>query len=200
MPCCLCGEIHPLRIHAILIRKIRTEVETNTDINIISIYCIGAKKKGWQYTKRILPSFVIPECNITLDKVLRCIKKYPAGRINYEEAGFILGTLDDRTIERHILMGRRMIEKSNVVLAEVLSSLSGYAHIPEMKVGESGYAYLQLLVAEADLTAIRMGATNNELTTEIIYVHGTYVWEKCRNSLKTVTDRVFHSLLFFDTR
>jgi len=142
---------------------------------------------------------VIPECNITLENVWRCIELHPEGRIDYEEVWSILGTLDNRTIEKHILLGRRMIEKSNVILAEVLSSLSGYAHIPELKAGESGYAYLQLLVAEANLTAVRMGVTGYEPTAEIIYVQGTYVWEKCRNCLKTTLNRVFHTLLFFDT-
>ena len=45
-PCRLCGEIHRLRIHAAVRRKIRADEEENTDILIISIYCIRAKKKG----------------------------------------------------------------------------------------------------------------------------------------------------------
>ncbi len=77
MPCLLCGQIHRLRVHAKLVRKIRTGDEKNTVILIISIYCIIAEKRGLQYTKRILPPFVIPECNIILEYVLKYIALYP---------------------------------------------------------------------------------------------------------------------------
>ena len=105
-------------------------------ILIISIYCIKAKKRGLQYTKRILPPFVIPECNIILEYVLKYIALYPDGSIDYEAAGIILGTLDNRTIHRHIELARKMIASTNLHLCEVFSSLSSYAHLPEEKTGE----------------------------------------------------------------
>ncbi len=180
-------------------RKIRTGEEENTEIFIFSIYCIRAKKKDWQYTKRILPLFVIPEGNITLASVWRYITVYPDGSIHYEEAGFILGSYDDRTIRKHILLGWRMIEKANLSLTEFLSALSGYAQVPELKAGESAYAHLSLLVEEADQAAVRMGENSDEPTAPLVYVHVVYVFEKCRNPLKTALGCVFHALLFFDT-
>ena len=198
-PCCLCGEIHRLRIHAILIRKIRTGEEENTEILIISIYCIRAKKKGWQYTKRILPPFVIPECNIILVNVWRYIALYPDGSIHCEEAVFILGTFDDRTIRKHILLGWLMIEKTNLSLAEFLSTFAGYAQVPELKAGESAYVYLSLLIEEARRAAVRMGVNISEPNPVECYVHVLYVFKNCRNPLKTALNRVFHVLLFFDT-
>ncbi len=182
-----------------LVRKIRTGEEENTEILIISIYCIRSKKKGWQYTKRILPPFVIPECNITLVSVWRYIALYPDGSIYYEEAGFILGTFDDRTIRKHILLGWRMIEKTNLGLSEFLSTLSGYAQVPELKAGESVYACLSLLVDEANQAAVRAGVNSYEPVPPVIYVHVVNVFEKCRNPLKTALNHVFHTLLFFDT-
>lgn len=186
-----------MRVHAILVRKIRTKEEENTEILIISIYCIRAKKRGWQYTKRILPPFVIPECNIILEYVLRYIALYPDGSINYEEAGFILCTYDNRTIRRHILLAWHVIRKTSLHLSEFLSALPSYAQVPEPKVAPR--VYLSLLVKEANRAAIRMRGSRAEETKEVSYVHSVYVFEKCRNPPKTELNRVFHALLFFDT-
>ena len=142
---------------------------------------------------------MIPECNITLENVWRYIALYPDGSIHYEEAGIILGTLEDRTIRRHILLGWRMIQKTNLSLSELLATFSGYAQVPELKAGESGYAHLNLLVEEAKRAAVRMGVSVFEPTAAECYVHAVYVFEKCRNPLKTALNCVFHTLLFFDT-
>ncbi|TET24044.1 MAG: hypothetical protein E3J76_03675 [Candidatus Aminicenantes bacterium] len=199
MPCLLCGEIHSLRVHAKLVRKIRTGEEKNTEILIISIYCIRAKKGGLQYTKRILPPFVIPECNIILEYVLKYIALYPDISINYEQAGFILGTYDDRTISRHIQLARKMIADTNLHLCEVFSSLSSYAHLPEEKTGEGKYAYLTSLVNEANQAAIRIRGSGSDEIKDIAYVHIEYVFGKIRNPPKTSLTRVMRNLLFYDT-
>jgi len=134
-----------------------------------------------------------------LENVWRYIALYPDGSIHYEEAGIILGTLDDRTIRKHILLGYRMIEKANLILTEFLSILPAYAQVPDLKAGENAYGYLSLLVEEANRAAVRMGENGDEPTPPVIYVHVVYVFEKCRNPLKTALNRVFHTLLFFDT-
>jgi len=70
-PCVLCGEVHALQVHCYPERKIRDPKEgTNQSILIVSIICEGAKQLGRQYTKRMLPEFVVPECNIRHDRVL----------------------------------------------------------------------------------------------------------------------------------
>ena len=196
MPCLLCGKIHRLRVHAKIIRKIRTEEDKNTVILIISIYCIRAKKKGLQYTKRILPPFVIPECNIILEYVLKYIALYPYISIDYEEAGFILGTYDDRTISRHIELARKMIADTNLHLCELFSSLSSYARLPEEKTGEGDYSYLTLLVNEANQAAIRIRGSGADEIKDIVYVHIEYVFGKIRNPPKTSLNRVMRNLLF----
>ena len=142
---------------------------------------------------------MIPECNITLESVWSYISLYPDGSIDYEEAWFILGTLDDRTIGKHILLGWGMIEKANLSLTESFSTLSGYAQVPELRAGESAYTYLNLLVEEANRVAVRMGVSEYGPTPTECYVHVVYVFVKCRNSLKTILNRVFFALLFFDT-
>ena len=199
MPCLLCGEIHKLRVHATFVRKIRTEEEKNTDIIIISIYCIRAKEKGLQYTKRILPPFVIPECNIILEYVLKYIALYPDGSINYEQAGFILGTYDNRTISRHIELARKMVASTNLHLCELFSSISSYAHLPEEKAGDGEYAYLTLLVNEANQAAIRIRGSGADEIKGIEYVHIEYVFGKSRSPPKTALNYVLRTFLFYDT-
>ena len=109
-PCLLCGERHGVRVHAVLVRKIRTEEERNTEILIVSIYCERAREAGRQYTKRILPVFVIPGCNITLENVLLYLRRHTEGeQIDYEEAAYLLGSYDNRTIRRHVEAARLMI-------------------------------------------------------------------------------------------
>lgn len=109
-PCPLCGEKHEVRVHAVLVRKIRTEEEENTEILIVSIYCRRARESGRQYTKRILPVFVIPGCNITLENVLLYLRRHAEGeKIDYEEASYLLGSYDNRTIRRHVEAARLMI-------------------------------------------------------------------------------------------
>ena len=214
MPCLLCGEIHKLRVHAKLIRKIRTEEDKNTDILIISIYCTRAKEKGLQYTKRILPSFVIPECNIILEYILKYIAVYPDDLIDYEKAGIILGTYDNRTIHKHIQLARKMIADTNLHLCELFSSLSSYAHLPEEKTGEGEYAYLTSLVNEANQATIRIRGNVADEIKDIVYVHIEYVFGKSRNppsksiegpnrrrepSVKTALNHVLRTFLFYDT-
>ena len=195
----LCDEIHTLRVHAILIRKIRTDEEINTDIFIFSIYCIRAKKRGWQYTKRILPPFVIPECNIMLVNVWDYIVGYPNDVIHYEEAGIILGTLDNRTIRRHIQLVWQMIGDTNVGLMGFLATLPGYAVLPELKPGGTAYSHLGLLVEQLNCAAVRMGEACGEAAARVNYIHGMYVLKKSRSWLKPTSNLVFHTLLFFDT-
>jgi len=92
-----------------------------------------------------------------------------------------------------------MIEKANLSLTEFLSALPAYAQVPDLKTGENAYGYLSLLVKEANRAAVRMGEDSNEPIAPAVYVHVVYVFEKCRNPLKTALNRVFHTLLFFDT-
>jgi hypothetical protein len=99
----LCGGVHRLRIHVVVARKVRTEEERNTQILIVGIYCGRARRRGAPYTRRILPAFVIPRCTITLENVLHYVLEHPEeGKIDYDEASYLLGSYDSRTIRKHI--------------------------------------------------------------------------------------------------
>ncbi len=137
---------------------------------------------------------------------MKYIALYPDDLIDYEEAGFILGTYDNRTIHRHIELARKMIADTNLHLCEVFSLLSSYAHLPEEKTGEGEYAYLTLLVNEANRAAIRIRGSSADEIKGIVYVHIEYVFGKSRDppskskpSAKTSLNRVMRNLLFYDT-
>jgi hypothetical protein len=176
----LCHEVHPLRIHAILIRKVRTEEEENTDILIVSIYCGLARKRGEQYTKRILPPFVIPHCNITLENVLLYVARHPRSQIDYDDAAHILGSYDARTIRKHIRLVRSMISEANLWIFQRLAGLWGYGRLPELKPGESEWEHLGRLVAEASKTTERIGELEADSVEPIVFVHAVYVSFKSR--------------------
>ena len=73
-PCLLCGRRHEPRIHAWCERLVRCADGRNHELVIVSLICAEARRQGKQYTKRMLPWFVIPECNIRLDLVVKLLQ------------------------------------------------------------------------------------------------------------------------------
>ena len=200
MPCPLCGEIHRVTIHGYFIRKVRSpDTCENEEITVFAIFCKIAKQRGDQYAKRILPGFVTPECNIMLECVLVYAAEYRQERINYAKAQLILGAKDPRTIRKHILVGRKVIEKTNIELTQVLSELPGFGLLSEQKPGTPLYAALAATVDELGSAAGRMDGAVGAQVPVIGYVHSSYMFHRARNPLKTPLNRVLGNLPFFDT-
>lgn len=198
-PCFLCGEIHALRIHAHFPRVIRGDDEQSFNITIFSIYCIRAKKQRGQYTKRILPPFVIPECNISFAKVLAYITKYPDGTINYDDAAHILGTYDKRTIKKHILRAWEIIRKTISKNILYISNLPGFMILPAKKPQENLLDYLEKLTNEIHNGHIRMGLVPIFKPNKKIYIHTLYWFEKSRTPIRCTLNHVFQGLHYYDT-
>ena len=200
IPCPLCGEIHEVRIHAYFKRKIRNpDTRKNEEITIFAIFCKTAKKRGDQYTKRILPPFVTPECNIMLVYTLVYITDYPQESINYAKAEIVLGAKDPRTVRKHLFEGRKVIDKTNIELTQVLSELPGFGRLPEQKPGTEIYEGLVATVNELNSAAGRMdGAVRAEVPV-IGYVHSSYVYHRARQPIKIPLSHVLINLPFFDT-
>ena len=196
----LCGEIHAVRIHAVLMRKIRNRDFENVEIGVFSIVCGRAKEQGKQYTKRILPPFVIPECNITLENVLECVRRRPGEKIDYERASLMLGAMDNRTIGRHLRLCRLIVAEGCLQLCRILASVPSYATVPEAGMGIPAVDYLQVLVEEADEAARRMGRRVVGMGAgPICYAHALYVAERSRSDPEVSLNRVFWALPFLDT-
>ena len=184
--CPLCGQIHEVKFHAYLARLVRSNKDgENKKITIVVIFCKTAKNRGNQYTKRILPPFVIPECNITLANVLECIRRYPAGSFEYKVVSKLLGTVCMRTIRRHLKQAQAFIEQTNLYVSEFLSAIPSFGSLPEQRPGESGYGNLGKLVDESDAAYERIYGGSVGQVPAVMFVHAVYVAIKCRNKLKS---------------
>jgi len=134
-----------------------------------------------------------------LEYVLVYVAEYPQERINYAKAELILGARDPRTIRKHILEGRKVIDKTNIELTQLLSDLPGFGCLPEQKPGTGEYECLIATVNELNGAVRRMdGAVRTEVPV-IGYVHSAYVYHRARNFLKTPLNRILINLPFFDT-
>jgi len=199
-PCPLCGEVHELRVHAYFGRKVRDpESMENEEITIFSIYCGRAKTQGDQYTKRILPPFVIWGCSIMLCRVLVYLEQNPQQKINYAQAQIILGAKDPRTIRKHIVEGREIVERTTLELTGVLSQGGWFAGVPEVKPGTGVSERVGQTVEEVQTGGRRMHGEAGEQTPAIVYVLLVYAFERARNPLRTPLDHVTSDLVFHDT-
>ena len=165
-----------MRIHALLARKIRTGEEENTEILVVSIYCERARNGGGQYTKRILPAFVIPRCNITLENVLCYVSQHTESEeIDYEEASYFLGSYDSRTIRRHIQGAWRIIGELRLRLSKRLTDLGSSAGPTEAEAPFGAWQQLGVLlerfskVAGGDADG-EAGALEPILAIHLVYV------------------------------
>jgi hypothetical protein len=96
----VCGTLYPARIHGYVERKYRDrECQHNVTIVIPVILCPLARALTRQYTKRLLPRFMIPHSVIRLDYLLEAAD--PAKSGGSEEAVCeLIGCLDPRTARR----------------------------------------------------------------------------------------------------
>lgn len=199
-PCILCGEVHPLRVHCYPERKVRCPNEgTNKTILIVSILCKRAKELGRQYTRRMLPEFVVPECNIRHDRVLVLVAGLQGRRIDYPLAGEMLGSVCERTIRRHVQAMKRMIAEALVEAAVLLATLVSFGVLPDAKVGESSYGRLVHLVELLNEAARKMAGQRGKPLTEGACTHGVCCYRRSRKELSVSLSLVFRSLLIFDT-
>ena len=114
----MCGEVHELRIHGYPGRCVRNrERQYNERIRVVVIRCENARAAGKQYTKRVLPDFLIPGCVIRLDHVEQAYKERRRGAGN-EQLCRILGCIDDRTVRGHLRRYGEAIEAVTLRLAE----------------------------------------------------------------------------------
>ena len=200
IPCLLCGEIHELRIHALLWRKIRSPEEvSNTDIIIIAIICLSAKKLGKQYTKRLLPPFVIPYCVINREAVLAYLRQFPDGITHVAIASEMMGTVDIRTIRRHVLETKKLIEDAALRLSEFLSAIAGYGELPDHRLGQSSVESLDKAAKEMDRAAARVQGGSAPRIPPMVYVHAVGVYARAGKRLIPPLSLVLRAVVFHDT-
>lgn len=182
--CRLCCQVHRLYIHDYVGRFVRdSSTYKNVEIVVCVIICHNAKRDGKQYTKRMLPPFVTPECNISLENDLRMYEAMPDGRVDYGFASELLGTICEKTIHRHYQMVVIFIEMAVSLLARYLVQVAAFLSLP----GEPPYEdlhelFMQLTRAVRDAEVKRSGK-HHDLPPPTLYVHPVYVFNKSRTPL-----------------
>jgi hypothetical protein len=171
----------------------------NVDITIISIICTTAKEARKQYTKRILPPFIIPYCQIGREGVLAYLKRFPDGRVIYTAGFVMLGARDMRTIRRHITMGLTTVAAATLELARLLSGLPAFATLPQPRLGVSPGEYLPALVEQVDRAARRARGGTASKIPPIVYAHIVSVFDRCPAPLAISLSCVLRAAVFHDS-
>ena len=168
-------------------------------IRIVSIICRAAKEAGRQYSKRILPPFVIPYCQIVRVGVLEYLRRYPDGSLVYAIGLELLGAWDRRTVRRHVAQALRLIGAACLGLAQLLSGLAAYASLPEPRLGQSAAEDLEDLAREADRVGRRAGGASAAQIPAVVYVHLVDVFERSRRPLSISLTYALRVLVVPDT-
>ncbi len=181
--CQLCFQVHKLYIHDYVGRLVRDrDTHENVEIVICVIICHNARREGKQYTKRMLPPFVIPECNITLENVLLMYKAMANKPIDYGLAGELLGTIFEETIRRHYRMIAEYIEMTTTLLAGYLAQKAPFLSLPGKPPYENVYElFVQLSRTVCDSEVKRCGRYRDQ-PPAVLYFHPVYVFNRARAS------------------
>jgi hypothetical protein len=187
-------------VHAVLLRKVRSaEQGENVEVTIISIVCGTAKGAGKQYTKRILPPFLIPHCQISREGVMGYLGRICDGRVEYAIGVRMLGARDIRTIRRHLALGLATIAAAALELASLLSGLPAHATLPDRQLNESPGQYLQQLAGQMDRAARRAGGTRGSETSPMVYAHLVSVVERSAGGVAIPLTSVLRAAVFHDS-
>ena len=136
-------------IHCYCERLVRCTDGSNHQHLIVVIICERAREAGTQYTKRMLPWFVIPECNIRLDLVLELRKKHPTAGSARAHGYAVIGSACERTIARHLLWVDDTIAAMLLEVNEWVAELAPFTALPPVRVGEDALAQLRRLSGRA---------------------------------------------------
>lgn len=198
-PCPLCSTVHRLYVHYYVGRLIRDPAsERNVEIVICVIICLVAKRNGRQYTKRMPPPFVTPECNITLEHTVRMVEAMPEGRIDYAYAGSYLGTFCKRTIQRHYRMLLAYTQIAISLLAEYLAH-AAFIELPGKPPYERWFTLFLMLTQAVCKEQLQRSGITCEAPADWLYLHPVYVHEKSRAAQRNLLNLASHIRGYFDT-
>ena len=200
-PCLLCGKAHAVQIHAYPRRLVRCADGVNHQIGIVSIICETAKQAGSQYTKRILPSFVIPECNLRLDLVVQLMEHLGDDEegVDYDQAYALVGSACERTIDRHLDWARRLTAATALEAVEVLATLAPFGVLPEIPNGAGALGQLALTLGALNAARRSAHGASAKPITVICCVHFRYGYERARSPLAISSDQALRNGCWFDT-
>jgi len=153
----LCGEVHRLRIHAYVQRRVRDrDLGGNETILVVVIRCETARAARKPYTTRLLPDFLVPGCVIRLDHLEEAYEQRRAGVGNDRLCG-ILGCLDDRTVRRHLKRYDEALAAVALRLAERRAMSPELGELPQITPDTPSVDRLQRLWRAEQIASQRSG-------------------------------------------
>lgn len=185
-PCLLCGSRHRACIHAWCDRLVRCPDGRNHRLSIVTVICAEARRQGKQYTKRILPWFVIPECNIRLDLVLNLLKLQERGgpALAYEQADTVIGSASEPTIRRHLRWVQRLVAATVLEAAQLVAQAAAFAALPAVRATGGGRSDLRRYVAALTAGARAAGGRAGAALSVVGCVHRRYVAQRARSPVR----------------
>lgn len=171
----------------------------NVRVLVVSIICDWAKDAGKQYSKRILPPFVIPYCQISREGVVAYLGQFPDGRFVHRVGREVLGARDGRTIRRHIRIGLATSGAAGQELVGLLSEVSAHATLSERRLGESARECLQDLAKQMDRAGRRPGGRSGSGIPPMVYLHLVSVFERSAGAMAIPLSCVLRAVLLHDT-
>lgn len=181
-------------------RKIRSPEEaSNTDIIIIAIICRKAKKLGKQYTKRILPPFVIPYCVICRGAVVEYLCRFPDGALHTQIASVMFGTVDAPTMRRHLRVVLTEIKTAALLIVRFLAEIPSLAKVPERKGNEAEWQYLCKTVEQMSRASVMVRPDTAVMLPALVYVHAVSVYCRAKNPLLPPLSSLLRAFVFHDT-
>lgn len=199
-PCPLCGTVHDFHNHGQISRLIRDNTSyENVCISIFVLFCPISKYAKRQYTKRMMPSFVIPECNITLENSMQLAEQFPQKPIDYDKACQILGTYCEATVKRHYQLIMEVLQEAVTFLMIWLAAHPLVSVLPTTTPGTSIFRFF-FNTYEALLTSLEKLSGQTDRIPPVIFIPAyVLLLNKARGSLSIPSDLNYLIHFFFDT-
>ncbi len=115
--------------------------------------CKRAKKLGKQYTRRLLPDFLLPYRVIRSDKTLEAQQEDPG---ELEKVCSILGCIDFRTARKYLERGEKTIKRASLAITEHLSRFSSKIFTTHFSPEEDFISCFHSLVARYNVLQIHL--------------------------------------------
>ncbi len=109
---------------------------------MVVIQCPAARKAGAQYTKRLLPDFLIPYSPVRLDRLLEAELMRREDRCSIEDCCSVLGCLEPHTVRTHLKRLYKTAASVSLQLSQWLAHSPQYARLPTADPGQCAVARL----------------------------------------------------------
>lgn len=155
---------------------------------MVVIQCSATREAGKQYTKRLLPDFLIPYSPIRMDRVLEAEHARRVDGAPLEDCSLIMGCLELRTVRKHLKNLQKVSEEAALEISRELSHVPQYARLPETDPEQNSvmrlYTLYKILLQAAAAAGHHVAGQRQILLAQ---------WWKCVGRLSTsCVSRVTH--------